>query len=174
MRVFIAIDIPQSLRKKIIAIQNSLPEFEGKTTEPENLHLTLKFLGEVDSNDVKNIKERLKEIKFKSFETEITDIGVFNPDNIRITWLHMKNCDSLQKKIDECLEDFFEPEKRFMSHLTIARVKQVKNKKTFLNELKKIKFDKIRFKVDNFKFKQSVLTETGSIYEDLAIYDLIK
>ena len=59
-----------------------------------------------------------------------------------------------------------------MSHLTIARVKSVKDKNMFLNEIEKIKFDKIRFKVKNFKLKQSILTRNGSVYEDLEVYDL--
>ena len=45
VRAFIGIDIPNGIKKEIIKQQNSLPEFFGKKTEPENLHLTLKFLG---------------------------------------------------------------------------------------------------------------------------------
>ena len=70
-RVFIAIDIPKEARREIIKIQDSLPEFNGKKTESENLHLTLKFLGEVDSNDVEKVKEKLRKIKVKGFEVEI-------------------------------------------------------------------------------------------------------
>ena len=85
----------------------------------------------------------------------------------------MNNCDALQKEIDEKLSPIFEPERRFMSHLTIARVKSIKDKNIFLEKIKKIKFDKIKLKVKNFKLKRSKLTRNGSVYEDLEIYDLV-
>ena len=61
MRTFIAIDIPDSIKNEIIKIQNSLPEFIGKKTEKENLHLTLKFLGEIDEEKIELIKKELRE-----------------------------------------------------------------------------------------------------------------
>src|SRR3989338_347573 len=118
MRAFIAVDIPEKIKREIVKIQNSLPEFKGKTTEPENLHLTLKFLGEVNQEALEKVKNKLKSIKFEQFETEIDSIGTFNA---RIVWLHMAGCEELQRKIDGSLKGLFLPEKRFMSHLTIAR-----------------------------------------------------
>jgi len=170
MRAFIAVDIPEKIKREIVKIQNSLPEFKGKTTEPENLHLTLKFLGEVNQEALEKVKNKLKSIKFEQFETEIDSIGTFNA---RIVWLHMTNCNELQKEIDKTLKDIFQPEERFMSHLTIARVKEIKDKKSFLKELGKTKFDKIKFEVKEFKLKESVLTKNGSIYRDIEVYDLI-
>ena len=169
MRAFIAVDIPEKIKREIVKIQNSLPEFKGKTTEPENLHLTLKFLGEVNQEDLEKVKNKLKSIKFEQFETEIDSIGTFNA---RIVWLHMTNCNELQKEIDKTLKDIFQPEERFMSHLTIARVKEIKDKKSFLKELGKTKFDKIKFEVKEFKLKESVLTKNGSVYQDIEVYDL--
>ena len=58
MRCFISIDIPKEIRDKIKKIQEQLPEFVGKKTEQENLHLTLKFLGEVDERFLIDIKNR--------------------------------------------------------------------------------------------------------------------
>ena len=170
MRAFIAVDIPEKIKREIVKIQNSLPEFKGKTTEPENLHLTLKFLGEVNQEALEKVKNKLKSIKFEQFETEIDSIGTFNA---RIVWLHMAGCEELQRKIDGSLKGLFLSEKRFMSHLTIARVKEIKDKKSFLKELGKTKFDKIKFEVKEFKLKESVLTKNGSIYRDIEVYDLI-
>jgi len=169
MRAFIAVDIPKKIKKEVVKIQNSLPEFKGKKTEQENLHLTLKFLGEVNQEDLEKVKNKLKSIKFEQFETEIDSIGTFNA---RIVWLHMTNCNELQKEIDKTLKDIFQPEERFMSHLTIARVKEIKDKKSFLKELGKIKFDKIGFEVKEFKLKISTLTRKGPAYEDLEVYNL--
>ena len=170
MRIFVSIDIPEEARYKIKKIQEALPEFYGKKTELENLHLTLKFLGEVDEEKVELIKDKLKEIKFERFEAEIDLIGVFSEKFVRIVWLHLKGAEELQKKIDEKLESLFEPEKRFMSHLTIARVKELKDKKLFLEKLKEIKFYFRKFNVDCFKLKQSVLTNEKAIYGTLEEY----
>ena len=173
MRVFISMDIPKNILEKIKSIQKKIPEFEGKFTEAENLHLTLKFLGDVDEETLMKVRNRLREVKFKSFETQISEIGVFSPSFIKIVWLHMTNCLELQKEIDEKLSDLFEKEKRFMGHLTIARVKTIKNKKEFLEELGKVSFPKIEFKVKNFKLKKSTITKEGPVYENLEGYDLL-
>lgn len=180
MRVFVAMDIPKNIREKIKKLQKKIPEFKGKFTEAENLHLTLKFLGNVNEEKIELVKEKLRSIKIKKFESVIDEIGFF--DNRRsdkytkqiVIWLHMANCEELQKEIDEKLSDLFEKEKRFMGHLTIARVKDVKNKKEFLGELNEIKLDKLKFLVENFKLKKSVLSREGPAYEDISIYNTIK
>ena len=178
MRIFISIDIPNEIKEKVIEIQKQLPEFKGKLTERENLHLTLKFLGEVDEEKIEEIKKRLKDIKLNKFETEINSIGFFY--NVKskfypskfIIWLHMSNCEELQKKIDNQLFGLFEPEKRFMGHLTIARIKTIKDKKKFLEEINKIKIPSIKFEIKSFKLKKSILTERGPMYETLEEYNL--
>jgi len=181
MRAFISLDLPAEIIKEIKKIQNALPDFVGKKTESENLHLTLKFLGEVSEEKIEQIRENLKKIKFQKFETEIWSIGVFSKKVIRIVWLHLTNCDALQKEIDDSLKGLFKPEERFMSHLTILRVKNVENsprddfgkpKKEFLEKLKKIKIPKINFIVENFKLKSSTLKSEGPVYGDIEIYNL--
>ena len=172
MRVFISIDIPEKVKREIVKIQEKLPEFKGKKTEFENLHLTLKFLGEVDEEKIEKIREKLRKVNFKTFNAEIDSIGVFSKDFVRIIWLHLTNCDELQKEVDEKLGNLFEKEKRFMSHLTIARVKSVRNKKEFLDELKKIKILKMKFVVDKFELKESALMQRGPIYKTIEEYKL--
>ena len=172
MRAFIAIDLPEDVRKEIERIQRRIPEFTGKNTELENLHLTLKFLGEISEEQAEKVRERLKRVKLNKFESEIDKIGVFSEKFVRIVWLHLSNCDELQKKVDESLKDLFPEERRFMSHLTIARVKRIDDKEKFLNKIKKIKIKLIKFSVGNFKLKKSTLTPEGPVYEDLEIYNL--
>lgn len=177
MRTFIAIDIPKNIKKEIVKIQDSLPEFIGKKTETENLHLTLKFLGEMNENSLEEIKKKLREIKFSKFKTKINSMGFF--DNRKsiyskqlIIWLHMADCKELQREVDEKLSGLFEMEKRFMSHLTIARVKGLRNEKQFFNKLQKIKIPEMNFLVKNFSLKKSKVTRNGPIYEDIEVYNL--
>jgi|SRR3989344_4521470 len=188
-RCFIALDLPAEIIKEIKKIQDALPEFVGKKIESENLHLTLKFFGEISEEKIEQIKSALKNIKFQKFETEIDSLGVFSEKAIRIVWLNLKNCDALQKEVDDSLKGLFKPEERFMGHLTIARVKNVKDsprddsgehpavpsgepKKEFLEKLKKIKLPKMKFVVENFKLKSSILNAKCPVYEDIKVYDL--
>ncbi len=171
MRAFISIEISEDIKREILKIQEQLPEFAGKLIEFENLHLTLKFLGDIDKKELKEIRKRLNEIRSKEFETGIDILGFFSEDFIRIIWLHITNCEKLQKLIDEKLGDLFEKE-RFTPHLTIARVKNIQDKKKFLEEFRKIKMPPLRFKVEKFYLKESILTEEKPIYRDLAVYNL--
>ena len=174
MRCFIALKIPDSVKKEIKKIQDSLPEFFGKKTETENLHLTLKFLGEISEERVDEVKKKLKEIRFKSFDAELGKAGVFSEKFVRIIWMHLIGCENLQKVIDEKMSELgFSLEKRFMSHLTIARVKKIKNKQEFLKELKDIKVKKwVKWKVNEFLLMKSELSPSGPKYSVIQEYGL--
>lgn len=171
-RCFVSIDIPENVKEEVIKIQKQLPKFYGKLTETKNLHLTLKFLGEISDDKIELVKERLRKINFECFEVSVDSIGVFSEKFIRIVWLHLINCDELQKKIDESLEGLFPKEKRFMSHLTIARVKKIEDKEKFLEELDKIKIPEIKFRVSEFSLKESFLYQKGPIYSEIEKYKL--
>ena len=166
-RCFIAIDIPKEIKKEIVNFQEILPMFEGKVTEEENLHLTLKFLGEISEAQVDEVKNALKTIKLKKFKARLGDSGLFSPSFIKILWIKIENCDELQTAIDNSLEKMFKKEKGFMSHLTIARVKSVRDKKIFLNAFKGLKPESLEFEVKSFSLKKSTLTPQGPIYEDI-------
>lgn len=172
MRVFISVELGKKVKDEIRKIQASLPEFQGKKTELENLHLTLKFLGEIDEKQVEQVKKALRKVKLKKFEAEVDKFGVFTPSFIKIVWVSLCRCDELQKQVDNVLADLFGKEKRFMSHVTIARVKNVRDKKKFLAELGKIKVEEIRFKVDKFFLMESVLHESGPEYKVIDEYKL--
>jgi len=173
MRTFISIDMSEAINQEIKKIQNYLPEFFGKKTELDNLHLTLKFLGEVSEEKLEEVKKKLREIEFEKFGVEVKYLGFFDNQKYGVVWLYLDGCDRLQREIDEKLVGLFEKEKRFMSHLTIARVKKIEDKKDFLKNLKKIKVPEISFIVNNFKLKKSVLTSEGPLYETLEEYDLL-
>ena len=78
----------------------------------------------------------------------------------------------LQKKIDESLKDLFKPEARFMSHLTIARIKHTKNPKQFQEYISNIKPKPINFQINSFKLMSSQLKSPGPIYSTIQEYQL--
>lgn len=173
MRCFISISLPERIKKEIFDIQEKLPKFDGKLTERENLHLTLKFLGEIDGERMGEIKTQLKKIKGKSFHASINSIGAFSKPFPRIIWLEIKGVEELQKSIDESLAGIFRKEKRFMGHLTVARVKRVIDKSTFFEYLSRMELEKISFKVDKFYLMKSTLTQKCPLYEEIEGYPLI-
>jgi len=173
MRLFVSLELPEKIKTQIKKIQNLIKEknlFYGNYTEKENLHLTLKFLGEINKEEIEKIKRRLKEINFKEFECEISEVGVFSKDFIKIIWVKLNGAEKLQKKVDESLKDLFKIEERFMSHITIARVKNIKDKKELLNYLDKVKIPNLKFKVNKFFLKKSELMDKP-VYTSLEEYE---
>lgn len=174
-RTFICIEFPDGVIKEIARIQQLLQniKFTGKLTELENLHLTLKFLGEISHEQIEKVKQALSTIEFKPFNTYLEYAGTFNRFNApRIAWVKIGGAGilELQRKIDESLKELFKPEKRFMSHLTIARIKYAKDGKEFTEYVKHLSVHKINFAVDKFFLKKSELKQMGPVYETIEKY----
>ncbi len=170
MRCFISLEIPEEIKNEIIKIQEKIPEFVGKKTEKENLHLTLKFLGELKNNQLEIVKKQLKDINFQELTLSINKIGVFNQKDKIIVWLSVEGAEELQKKIDFSLKEIFPEEKRFMGHLTIARIKKLKDKKPFFEFINNFKFQPFLFNINYFSLKQSILTKIKPEYKTLENY----
>lgn len=170
MRCFIAIDLPIEIKEKISDIQKKLPEAKTNLVNSKDVHLTLRFLGDIDESKAYKIKEAIKEIQLK-IKCRISKIGVFSPSFIRVIWLKIEPSERLREingLIGKKLEELgFEQEKRWEPHATLARVKKINDKKIFLKELGKIKIEPIDFYADKIKIKKSILTKNGPIYEDL-------
>ncbi len=177
MRCFIAIDLPREIVREIERIQKELDKkkvFVGKFVELENLHLTLKFLGEIDEEKIEEVKKELKKIKFSSFDLGLGSLGVFSSNFIRIVWVKVlgKGVYELQRLIDSSIEGLgFEKENRFMGHITLARVKSVKDRKLFLKRLNEISVSKKSFSVDRFYLIKSELKPFGPEYEILEEFE---
>ncbi|MCX6819206.1 MAG: RNA 2',3'-cyclic phosphodiesterase, partial [Candidatus Aenigmarchaeota archaeon] len=127
MRCFVAVDIPEELKSKIKELQDQLSSCDVKLVEPKNLHFTLKFLGELEENAIKEVNQRLSEIasNLPSFSILLSSVGVFpSASYIRVIWIGSKSQDfaNLHKAVADALQDIGEPEKEAIPHLTIARV----------------------------------------------------
>ncbi|MFH1649542.1 MAG: RNA 2',3'-cyclic phosphodiesterase [Candidatus Woesearchaeota archaeon] len=174
-RCFIAIDIPENIREQIHAIQKELWSkdlFRGKITEKENIHLTLKFLGEIPEETLDEVKKKLNKVEFKPFEATIDGLGTFSPKQLRIIWMKMVNAEvfELQKWVDDSLSDLFPREQRFMGHITIARIKEAKDKDALMNWIQKKQVPAMIFPVQNFTLKQAKLLAEGPVYTNLKTY----
>jgi 2'-5' RNA ligase len=147
--------------------------FEGKLAERENLHLTLKFLGDISEEQAEKVKEMLGKVKFGKFSVKLANVGVFDKKIIRIIWvaLEAKELFDVQKEIDNSLKDLFAEEERFMGHVTIARPKFVKDKEKLIGKLKSLKVSDKSYAIDKISFKRSELTKSGPIYENLLVIE---
>ena len=177
MRTLIAIDFPSEVLGEITRIQEIIGKnikFNGKVTESENLHLTLKFLGEIEPKKVEEVKKKLEEIKIKKFEARLADIGSFSVrGKPRIVWVKVEGEGiwKLQSLIDNLMREIgFKEEERFMSHVTLARVKYVKDKIKFIDYIKCLKAKGLKFSVDGFKLVKSELRKTGPVYSVIQEY----
>jgi len=80
MRAFISIEIPEEVKDYIVKIQKTIQQtnlIKAKFTGKDNIHLTLKFLGEIVEKEVPMIIDVLKTIKFSSFTTQTSNLGFF-------------------------------------------------------------------------------------------------
>lgn len=176
IRSFIAVEIPEGVQAQIGQLQQKFKNLQGniKLVKSENIHLTLKFLGDIDQSQLNKIKEKIDDTAkiSKKFEIKICGIGVFPKlDFPRIIWVGIEDDEKHIEKIYQNLEDGlskigFEKEKRaFHSHLTIARIKYLKDKV----ELKKI-LETTQFiiseqiTVNEISLFKSTLTPKGAIY----------
>ncbi len=180
MRCFIAVAVPEKLKDKILEIQSKLKQIGAnlKLVEKENLHFTIKFLGETEDNQIKEVKEFLDSLDENSFEISIKGLDVFpSEDYIKVVWLGVdKNQDlflNLIKKINKNLDHIKKEKKELNTHLTIARVRSAKNKnelKAVIQDLKETEIGKMQ--VNTLKLISSELTPEGPEYTELAEFKL--
>lgn len=175
MRLFIAIDFNE-LKDYFVNLQKQLPK-NARLSLVKSFHLTLKFLGDVQPNISEDVIKILKTIKFESFSVHLDSVGIFPSENyIRVVWVGLNPEDKvleLQQKIDDSLKNFFKKEKGFQPHITLARVKYPEDKKSFVDQVKKIKVESKKIEIKDFRLVKSTLTPKGPIYEDLEIFNFL-
>lgn len=182
IRSFLAIEIDDKLSSKILKIQDSFKKTNSniKYVSSENMHITLKFFGAVDEYKLKEIELAINNVieKHSSFELTIEGCGNFpTPNLIKVIWIGItknKELINLQKDLDtEFKKIGFKKDKNFISHLTIGRIKNQKNKdkiKKVIKDNENIKIGKMR--VSKLYLKKSTLTPKGPIYKNIKTFNL--
>ncbi len=174
MRCFIAVDLPEEAKNELRRLQQQIRKSDVKASFTKEFHITLKFLGELTPPTVEEVKKKLGSCRFKKITASLDRIGVFPSESrIRVVWVGVEPEEEilkLRKQVDEMLQADFAKEKDFKAHITLARVKYAGNKEKFLQMLKEIKVEKIKFEANEFKLKRSILTAEGPAYEDLEAY----
>lgn len=177
IRSFIAVDVDESLRARFKTVQEDLKTAGGslKLVEAENLHLTLKFLGEIPRPRVEAVAETLGKLRFTSFKIKFEGVGCFpTPRNPRVVWVGVsegaERLRELAAMVEEALRKIgFQPDpKGFTPHLTIARVKSPRDRASIAAMVQKLSNISIgEMLVDRVRLKKSTLTPRGPIYSNL-------
>ena len=171
MRLFIAFMIPDDVSELLFDVQKNLV-ISGKATLTHSFHLTLKFLGDVDEDKLSILIDLLSKIEFRAFTAELAGIGVFPEySDSRVVWVGLEPHDAISRLRTDvekvCAEMGFDPVSRFHPHLTLARIKLLKDKQQFQHALESLKVPDAKFQFDSFKLIKSVLTPEGPKYDVL-------
>jgi len=179
LRCFIAIEIPETIRRSIDDSITALKKSgaEVKWVARENIHLTVQFLGETEESLIPKIKEALdkKLSPYSPFYIRICDVGCF-PDRKRprVIWVGVEESRPLMdlyKDIADAMEGFGynQEEKAFTPHITIGRVKSGRNMRELLMRLDEVRATRFSdFEVMNITLMKSELKPSGAKYYSLA------
>jgi 2'-5' RNA ligase len=178
IRSFIAVEIDNGdIIKRITDAQNILGETGAqlKFVEPENIHVTVRFLGEIAKGMVERVFEEMEKVSFKPFEIQFNGVGTFpNLNRPSVVWIGIsKGVDALSNIFNQLEPKLhalgFAPDSRgFSPHVTIARVNSGLHRAELIQaitSLRELEFGTLH--VDSIRLKKSVLTPKGPIYSTL-------
>ena len=186
IRAFIAVNLSSEIKEYLTSLQNilNIPETKIKWVEKDNLHLTMKFLGYISLEQTELIKSKLKEIANRCSPLIIklsSNIGIFPTYKMpRIIWVGIKEGTNELKEIYNSIENnlsnkgFPRENKDFSGHITIGRVKFIRDKTNFIQILKRIEVNNFTQEVDSIDLMESKLTPNGPIYNITAKFPLLK
>jgi len=188
VRSFIAIELPQDVKKELYRIEHIMKQggHTGiKWVNPEGIHITLKFLGNISTTQITAVNEAIKETTqgFPPFRLEIAGVGAF-PDlrQPHVLWVaingEVDRLSELQQKLGSLLVSCNIPKeaRTFVPHLTLARIKDSvlpEERRNIGAFIKPLRINaRISFDVQTVSLMRSQLTSKGAIYSCLFMANL--
>jgi 2'-5' RNA ligase len=188
VRSFIAIHLPADVRAELTSLEDKLKARRHsfvKWVDPESMHLTLKFLGDVTVDSVPQIVESMSRVAMASahFKLEVAGTGAFpNWQCPQVVWVgvggELDKLNALQKGLESALSPLgFPPEGRsFSAHLTLGRLRDrvtPDDRRRFADFAQRVEFKaSLAFEVGAIRLMKSQLTPDGPIYSELAVAEL--
>ncbi len=178
IRSFVSIDIEdEAILSRVESIMGSLSSLGGdlKPVEPENIHLTFKFLGYVTPGKLTEVKSALSQVRFEPFVLEIKGAGAFpNLKRMNVIWIGVgegwTNAEQIFEQPEKLLHEagFTRETRPFSPHISIARVRSGRKRDEIAAFLGHISDESLgSFSVDRIRLKQSVLSPSGPTYSTL-------
>jgi 2'-5' RNA ligase len=167
IRLFVALALPEAVADGLLAMQAGVPGARWSTRE--QLHLTLRFIGEVDERDAADIHEALSSISERRFSLELKGVGAFGGKNPRALWAGVEASEPLlhlQRKIETALQRLgLSPEPRkYTPHVTLARLHATPYSGVGEYVTDHALYRSTAFGIDHFILFSSRLTPNGSLY----------
>jgi 2'-5' RNA ligase len=176
MRLFVALSLPDHLRGRLCGLCSGLPG--ARWVAPENLHLTLRFIGEVDGRDAEDIDAALSGVRCPSFPLALSGVGEFGDERrLRSVWVGVdasETLERLQSKVEQAVRRAGQPpeKRRFKPHVTLARFKSHPGARLEPYFAERSLFRCEPFQVTDFTLYSSYLSHGGAIYSPEAVYPL--
>lgn len=182
-RIFIAVKVnpEESFLEMISSFKSALFNESIKWINPENIHITLAFLGNTDEILIKDISSMLKKVCRNSGNIELTirGTGIFrNIDDPRIIWTNIDHSENLLKLTDIILTGLTNmniklEDKPFKPHITIGRIKHLNNKESFRKLTEQYQNTELqRLHINEVTLYESILLPQGPKYVPLGIFGL--
>ena len=175
MRAFVAIELNEEVRASLVEVQHSLRAWSktARWVDPKQLHLTVKFLGDVPDEDVPVIVEAMGEAASVGAEFELTLLGAgcFPPKGpVRIVWVGASNADGAMDRLVESSEASLEPlgfpreDRSFSPHLTIGRVREDASGGKLREAVGRVSVNSVTQRVSALTLMSSELSPQGPKY----------
>ena len=174
-RVFIAIELPHNLRARLIEhvdrLRSSMPVVRASWSREENLHLTLKFLGDIPVTNIEQLSAAasIAASKVEPFEIFVEDCGAFPlKGQPRVLWIGIDDPAGKLSELNRALEDecaiagFAREPRAFHPHLTIARIRQPRGSRQLAQLHKEVEFNRAAISVSELVVIRSELRSEGS------------
>ena len=173
-RLFVAIDLPPRVKTVLAELSPELPGV--RWVSQQELHLTLRFLGEVSEANCSTVKGALSSVGFASFPLAIRGVGHFPPTgHPRVLWVGLTPCQELlqlQLEIERVLNGVDVPaeQRRFSPHVTLARLKDTPVAALNRFETRHVELACPSFEASEFILYASTLSRQGAIHSKEAVY----
>jgi 2'-5' RNA ligase len=184
-RVFCAIEIPEKIRQRISQhaqqLHEALPDVQASWTNPDNIHLTLKFFGNISQQQILGASEAATQAVdgFGPFNIKVEGAGSFPPRGpAKVLWIGISDTTGkliqLQQRFEsECEREGFSKEARtFHPHLTVARLRTARGARTLAEQHKQLEFESGDVSVSSLILFRSELSSKGSTYTPLSTHPL--
>ncbi len=167
MRLFVALALPDAVAASLLLIQGGVPG--ARWQRREQLHLTLRFIGEVNGQDAAMLDDALANIRAPAFDLQLHAVGQFGGKQIHSLWAGVRKNEALehlQRKVDSAIRRVGQPQDqhKFMPHVSLARLRHPEPDKVMEWLTHNALYTSAEFPVGAFCLYSSNLASDGSIY----------
>ena len=178
MRVFFAIEFDDNIKTYLSEIQKEVKEYcvTGKFSLKDNFHLTLRFIGEQNTEQVENLKQVLRDTaQFQEFQLKLNKMGSFAKRNRSIIWVGLEKSPELQQLYDNMetilsQKGYPKEERNYNPHITLAREVKIVD---FGSLAENTKIEKLTVKVKSISLMESKRIDDKLAYIPLERAELV-